>query len=98
MSATAVPAKPRGWPTMLGWGRVRFTLILAGVFGLMIGAGRHAVLLTLVRVEFQGLAAMLAFGLFEQWPKRLPRWLARWVLQLLGVALAIPLATVLIYA
>ncbi|GAA0710818.1 hypothetical protein GCM10009105_12290 [Dokdonella soli] len=40
---------------------------------------------------------MLAFGLFEQWPKRLPAWLARWVLQVLGVAVAMPLATYAIY-
>jgi hypothetical protein len=25
---------------------------------------------------------MMAFGLFEQWPQRLPKWLARWALQL----------------
>jgi LytS/YehU family sensor histidine kinase len=41
---------------------------------------------------------MLSFGLFEQWPRRLPRRLARWVLQLLGVALAIPMSTMLAYA
>jgi LytS/YehU family sensor histidine kinase len=40
---------------------------------------------------------MLVFGLFEQWPKRLPRWLARWVLQVLGVALVIPPTTAIIY-
>lgn len=98
MAATAIPSKPRGLALMLSWRRVRFTLILAGVFGLMIGASRNAVLVTLFRVEVIGLGAMLAFGLFEQWPKRLPRWLARWVLQLLGVALSVPISTMLAYA
>src|SRR5207342_2260184 len=44
-----------------------------------------------------GLFAMLVFGVFEQWPKRLPRFLARWVLQVLGVAIAVPWATLAIY-
>jgi LytS/YehU family sensor histidine kinase len=41
---------------------------------------------------------MLLFGLFEQWPKRLPAWLARWVLQVMGVALAMPLGTLVLDA
>jgi len=45
-----------------------------------------------------GFMALLMFGLFEQWPKRLPAWLARWVLQVLGVALAMPLGTLLLSA
>jgi signal transduction histidine kinase len=98
MAATAIPSKPGGLALMLRWRRVRFTLILAGVFGLMIGAHRNAVPVMLFRTEFIGLGAMLSFGLFEQWPRRLPRWLARWVLQLLGVALAIPMSTMLAYA
>jgi LytS/YehU family sensor histidine kinase len=44
-----------------------------------------------------GLAALVAFGLFEQWPARLPKWLARWLLQILCVAFAIPLAVLVIY-
>ncbi|MGZ5034273.1 MAG: sensor histidine kinase [Usitatibacter sp.] len=44
-----------------------------------------------------GLAALLAFGVFEQWPARLPSWLARWVLQVLGVACAVPLSVLALY-
>jgi LytS/YehU family sensor histidine kinase len=40
---------------------------------------------------------MVVFGVFEQWPRRLPRWLARWVLQVTAVALAMPVATFHIY-
>jgi LytS/YehU family sensor histidine kinase len=40
---------------------------------------------------------LVAFGLFEQWPARLPQWLARWVLQILCVACAIPLAVLALY-
>ena len=35
--------------------------------------------------------ALLAYGLFERWPRRLPRGLPHWVLQVVGVALAIVL-------
>ena len=44
-----------------------------------------------------GLFALLVFGLFEQWPARLPRWMARWALQLLGVVVAVPLGALLAY-
>ena len=42
------------------------------------------------RLMIAGLVVLLAFGLFERWPKRLPHWLARWFLQVLGVAIAVP--------
>ncbi len=51
----------------------------------------------LFRTLLIGLTLMLVFGLLEQWPARLPRWLARWVLQVLGVAIAVPLTVVAIY-
>ncbi len=44
-----------------------------------------------------GVLGMLAFGIFEQWPRRLPAWFARWALQVLGVALVMPVAVVAIY-
>ena len=79
---------------MLAWRRVRFTLSLSIVLGLLLSI--RLGLSALIRAVLLGLFAMLAFGLFEQWPKRLPAWLARWVLQVLGVALAMPLGTVVI--
>jgi hypothetical protein len=44
-----------------------------------------------------GLAGLLAFGIFEQFPPRLPRWLARWVLQVAAVAIAMPLSVLWLY-
>ncbi len=79
---------------MLGWGRVRFTLSLSIVLGLLFSFRWG--LPGLVRMVLLGLIAMVVFGLFEQWPKRLPARLARWVLQVLGVALAMPLGTVML--
>ncbi len=36
-----------------------------------------------------GLAATAAFSLFEAWPRRMPRWIERWVLQVVAVGLAV---------
>jgi histidine kinase/histidine kinase/DNA gyrase B/HSP90-like ATPase len=44
-----------------------------------------------------GLSATTAFALFEVWPRRLPRWLERWALQVVAVGMCMPVATVLIY-
>lgn len=51
----------------------------------------------LFRAAMLGLIAVLVFGVFEQWPKQLPRWLARWVLQVVGVGVAMPITTITIY-
>lgn len=42
-------------------------------------------------------SAVFAFALFDRWPRSLPRGLARWVVQVIVVALAIPLCTFSIY-
>lgn len=44
-----------------------------------------------------GMVALLIFVLFERWPRRLPKWLARWVLQVVGVGVAMPVTTSLMY-
>ena len=44
----------------------------------------------LARIPIVGTLALLAFGLLEQWPERLPGWLARSVLQLVAVEAVIP--------
>ena len=98
MSATGVPAKPRGLALMLGWGRVRFTVFFSMAIGLLLSFHWTSGLLSvLTRTVLLGLSAMLVFGLFEQWPRRLPRWLERWVLQVVGVALVIPPSTAIFY-
>src|SRR5262245_7423604 len=98
MHTTALPAKPRGLALMLSWPRLGFTLLLSVVFGLLISFGWTSGLPSLlIRTALLGLVALLVFGLFEQWPKRLPRWLARWVLQVVGVALVIPPFNAIVY-
>jgi signal transduction histidine kinase len=52
----------------------------------------------LVRCGLVTGVAILAFGVLEQWPRRLPRRLPRWVAQLLAVALVIPPSAFAAYA
>jgi len=77
---------------------VRHTLIASLLWGLILSAGwESSIAGLLVRTMLIGLVLMLVFGLFEQWPRHLPRWLARWVLQVLGVAIAVPFIVMAIY-
>jgi two-component sensor histidine kinase len=98
MNATAAPPRPRGLALLLSWPRLRFTLLLSFAWGLVLSGGwSSGPLPVLVRTVPLGLTAMLAFGLFEQWPRRLPRRVARWVLQVVAVGAVIPLGTLIIY-
>jgi LytS/YehU family sensor histidine kinase len=51
----------------------------------------------MLRVVAVGLIATLLFAVFEEWPQRLPGWLARWVLQVVAVGVSVPLSTVAIW-
>lgn len=46
-----------------------------------------------LRTILHGLSAVAAFAVFEVWPRRPPRWLERWVLQVLAVGVCMPLTT-----
>jgi signal transduction histidine kinase len=90
--------KPRGLALMFGWRRLRFTFLFSLAIGFFMGLGWESGLLSiLVRTVTLGFIAMVVFGLLEQWPKKLPRWLARWALQVIAVGLAMPVATFFIY-
>lgn len=96
----AVPAleRPRRLAQILGWRRLRFTLVFSIAIGLLMGLGWKSGLASiLIRTVLLGIVAMIVFGVFEQWPRTPPRWLPRWVLQVVGVGLAIPIATFTIY-
>jgi hypothetical protein len=99
MSSMVLSEKPRGLALLLGWGRVRFILVFCGILGLLIGmTWESGVFSGLFRTLLLGFIGMLAFGFFEQWPRRLPRWIVRWVLQVVAVAIVMPPSTAIIYA
>ncbi len=67
-----------------------------GLLMLMIG-WRSSVSALFLRTIILGLSATTVFALFEKWPRRPPRWLQRWALQVVAVGLFMPVTTVLIY-
>lgn len=83
---------------LLSWRRLRFTLAMSVLIGLPYGLHWNSgPASALVRTVTIGLAAMLAFGVFERWPKRLPARVARWSWQVVGVALSVPASTFAVY-
>jgi hypothetical protein len=85
---------------MLGWRRVALALGVSAVVGLIISptfVRPTSTLQVIGRELVIGTAALLAYGIFEQWPARLPRWLARWALQVLAVAVVIPPTVLALY-
>ncbi len=50
-----------------------------------------------LRTVIIALWVLTAFGIFEQWPRELPRWIARWALQVIMVAVTIPFFVAIIY-
>ena len=78
--------------------RVRYTLAASMLWGLILTPAWESPIAGLLgRTIVIGLALMLVFGLFERWPANPPRWLARWVLQVVGVAIAVPFIVMAIY-
>jgi len=96
--ASAAPAAPTGFARIFAWRRLRFTLAVSAAFGVFLGISNEtATLIIIVRACIVGCAILFVFGLFEHWPKRLPRWLSRTVLRLIGIAIVIPIAAGLAY-
>ncbi len=95
MTSTALP-QPSGFRRILSWPRLRFTLGVSALFGVMLGlhVGSFAMV---VRALLVGVAILVAFGVFERWPRRPPRWLGRAALQLIGIVIAIPIAASFAY-
>ena len=97
-ASTSEPA-PRGLSTVLGPRRIAVMLLAAVPLALLIslGSAETPAATWIARSLIVGTGALLAFGLAESWPARLPRWLGRWVFQLLAMAVAIPISTYVAY-
>jgi two-component sensor histidine kinase len=98
MSSAAASAKPHGLALAFNRRRVLLVLGISVLFGLLNKiSNTTAAPIVIGRTVMVGLFALTAFALFEQWPKRLPHWLARWALQLIGVVVSAPLSAWLAY-
>lgn len=99
MAATVPAPEARGLARVLGWRRARLVLITSLVLSvLLLPSWDGPWIVLFVRMAILGLLQLLVFGLFERWPSRLPRWMARWTLQVAGVAIAVPFAVAIAYS
>jgi len=83
------------------WRRLALALGIATVMGLLISPQfvfNTPAWQVIAREMVLSLSCLTAFGIFEKWPKRLPRWMARWAIQVLAVAIVIPPTVLFIYA
>jgi signal transduction histidine kinase len=95
---TATAAKARGWRALLGWRRVRTTGITCALVTAMFTFTWQGPWVQLCLQTFGvGFGLLLVFGLFEQWPRQLPRWMARWALQVVAVGVASPILVFIAY-
>jgi signal transduction histidine kinase len=84
---------------LVAWPRIKLWLIVTLVWALFRTATAVPGLeVWLIRCGFVTGVAVLAFGVLEQWPQRQPARLARWVLQLLAVAIVMPPSAFAAYA
>jgi hypothetical protein len=95
----SLPASRRS-PIAIAFGLRRLAVAIAislGV-GLLLSVGwKSGTASLLTRTVIIGLIATAVFGFFEQFPRRLPKWIARWALQVSAVGAAMPLTTWAIY-
>jgi hypothetical protein len=91
-------ARSFNWRTLVGWRRVRTVAVICTLIFVLLNFTYETFTYRLpLRVFCTGLAVLLAFGLFEQWPRRLPKWLARWALQVVAVGVVVPVTVFLFY-
>ena len=100
MTPPTTAAKPRGLALMFRWQRVSLALGMSSAVGLMLSptfvAGTSA-WQVMCREMVLGMATLIAFGIFEQWPARMPSWIARWAVQVIAVACVVPPTAIAIY-
>ena len=96
VAAAITPIAPAA--AIFGWRRLRVVLVACfavSVLALISWTGSYRVLIG--RLLVVGLSLLLVFGVLERWPRRLPPWIARWAVQVGGVAVAVPFAIILAY-
>jgi signal transduction histidine kinase len=93
------PPKPQGLARLFAWQRFVVVFIAGALAGLLQSPAYETTPAynVVARAMLIGLAPLMAFGIFEQWPARLPGWIARWALQLCAVAFVVPWAVLAFY-
>jgi LytS/YehU family sensor histidine kinase len=88
--ASAAPSVARGFRRVFSWPRLRFTLAVSASLGVLTGFHTNVpIYIDILRFAFAGCVMLFAFGVLETRPRRLPKWMPRTVLRLIGMVLAI---------
>jgi signal transduction histidine kinase len=78
--------------------RLVTVLAVSSAVGWLLGQGwEDGMRSILIRTNCLGLVALLVYSILERRPRRLPRFIARWALQVIGVGVSIPISTVTIW-
>lgn len=78
--------------------RVAVALTISTAVGLLLSSHWKSPRPVLfLRTTILALSATTVFALFEVWPRKLPHWLQRWVLQVVAIGVAMPVTTLLLY-
>ena len=97
MSEAATAARPVGIIAKTARRLAVALTIAIAVWLLLLTHRRTSPSSMLFRLIVLALSATMAFALFEVWPRRLPRWCERWVLQVVAVGASIPIAASAMY-
>jgi hypothetical protein len=91
--------RPTGLARLFAWRRFVVVLTIAGLMGLLQSPTYLStpVYSVVGRAMLIGVAGLIAFGIFEQWPAQLPGWIARWALQVCAVAFVMPVSVFALY-
>ena len=100
MVSTAAAARPRRWVLAFAWQRLALALGVAVAFGSVnsLLSSAPTIEVTVGHAVVVSLVVLLTFGLLEQYPVKPPGWLPRWVLQLVGVVVAVPVGVLLAHS
>lgn len=92
--------QPRLRIRLVSWPRIRLWLIVTVIWALIRTLTSETTGLAewLARCALASALGVLAYGVLDQWPRRLPAWSPRWILQLLAVLIVMPPAAYLGYA
>jgi len=98
MQALLEQPAPRGAARILKPRRVLITIGVSAFMGLLVSPlWIIPTIEVMARAMLVGLVALGTFGWLEHWPRRLPSWLERWALQVVGAVLTIPAAVLVLY-
>jgi signal transduction histidine kinase len=98
MTEVAAAAKPAGIIVAQTARRLAVALALAVAVGfLLLNGWRGSPASLFFRTAVLALTTTAAFTFFESWPRRLPGWIERWVLQVVAVGVSVPITLTLLY-